>query len=825
MTRTGPPGVTPGGAHSRPIVLALLVFVGLAAVSATAHAQAGGQASGTATDVEVPAVILEQVDTKTQGTDEALDLANIVQSAAKGVTTVQEAPAIVTVITADEIRERQFQDLEQLVDTVPGWQRASIYHSTFPTPLVRGQVQAVQFLHDGLSLFDPFVNVANVSRGQPMELVKRVEMITGPGGVLWGSNSLLGILNVITKDAEDVDGVELGAQVGDGRGDRLMARAYAMAGAPNLLGGKLKLFAHASVETYQGPEFDMPLLQFHSALPQPNSANIYGPLTETDQAQSAIVTLDGKLTFGKLQLRVMAPFGQNYNPMGLSGQPVRQTLPEDAQCPTDTTDPGCVDPRRTSRKNREDVFDRYAVLEYRTRFAQEKAGIAARTYLQQFVRGFDPLQVLAPSPLLPGGLAFKTDLTSYRAGGAFDGDVELTPELRLLYGAEAFREWKPDNVTSSLQGDGTQSELVAPYDLTRVPLLCPRTPDGTPVAGCPLTFAFPASRTVLGAYLDPQYRPNKRLIFDLGGRVQVAPGALGSLSYDMNTTIAATLVWNFIPNWHLKLNYAQGFRPPVFNNTTSNGEGLQIGGNPNLTVETSDATQAEVNARIFKGERRIRELSFRVDGSYTRVKNLIQVASGNYDNSGDRGMTSLEFLGKLYLQGGHRLEFGYTYLRGDTSDKGRLRSLPENWFSLAGVWSLIGSKLTATTTFRITGAAEDPNRLVEYRGNAYLHCPVVDPGFNPYCVPGYKEGAVPPASTTMVAATDLVLDRLPPIADLSLGLTYAPTPRLAIRASAYDALFGHTYQPDVFFDYEPHLEYLPNPYEGFRAYLAMMVQY
>jgi len=38
-------------------------------------------------------------------------------------------------------------------------------------------------------------------------------------------------------------------------------------------------------------------------------------------------------------------------------------------------------------------------------------------------------------------------------------------------------------------------------------------------------------------------------------------------------------------------------------------------------------------------------------------------------------------------------------------------------------------------------------------------------------------------------------------------------------------LFSHTYQPDVFFDYEPHLEYLPNPYEGFRAYLSATYQY
>lgn len=777
--------------------------LGLAAALALAAAPAAAQpAGGTPTDVEVPQVVIEAGEAQGPGAagDEALDLANIVQSAAKGVTTVQEAPAIVTVITADEIRDRQFQDLAQLTDTVPGWQRASTFHSTFPASLVRGQVQAVQFLHDGVSLFDPFVNVPSVSRVQPMELIKRVEMITGPGGVLWGSNSLLGILNVITKDAEDVDGIEVGGQIGDGGGDRLMARAYAMAGASNLMSGKLKLFAHASVQTWQGPEFEMPLLRFHNALPQPNSPNIYGPLTETDQARSMIVTLDGKLSYDKLQLRVYAPFGHQYNPMGLSGQPVRQDLPDDAMCPVGTDNPACADPLRRSRKNREDVYDRYVVAEYRTRLARDKAGIAVRGYLQQFVRGFEPLQVLAAQPVtLPGGLSFKADLTSYRVGGALDGDVEVTPQTRVLYGAEVFREWKPDASAGSLQGSGTPFELTAPYDPARVPLPCPRTAMG-PVAGCPLTFAFPADRTVLGAYVDPQYRPNKQLIFDLGGRVQVAPSSLGLLHYDLNTTVAATVVWNFIPNWHLKVNYAQGFRPPVFNNTAANGEAVQIGGNPNLAVETSDATQAEVNARIFKGERRIRELSFRVDASYTRVNNLIQVASGNYSNSGDRAMTSLEFLGKLYLQGGHRLEFGYTYLRGDTSDKGRLRSLPENWFSLAGVWSLIGNELTATTTLKVTGAAEDPNRLVEYRG-ATDEAPV------------------------SVLATDLVLDRLPPTADLSFGMQYAPTSKLAIRIAAYNALFSHAYQPDVFFDYEPHLEYLPNPYEGFRAYLSATYQY
>lgn len=767
-----------------------------------------GPAAAQVSDVEVPNIVLETGEAaEAAAADAALDLANIVQSAAKGVTTVQEAPAIVTVVTADEIRERQFQNLGELVDTVPGWMRIGLAHSTFPQPLVRGQVQAVQFLHDGLSLFDPFVNIPTISRVQPMELIKRVEMITGPGGVLWGSNSLLGILNVITKDAEDVEGVEVGAALGHGKGDRLMSRAYAMAGSSDVAGGDVKVFAHGSVETYQGAEHEMPLLLFHQPLPQPNSSNTYGPLTSTEEQQSFIVNLMGKLTFGKLQVRAAGQFGRMYKPMGLSGQPVRTDLPEDGVC----TGMLCTDGLRTSRDNRFDSFDRYAVAEYRDRFAQDKAGITARAYIQQFVRKFEPLQVLAPSTLIQGGLSFSSNLSSYRVGTSLDGDVEADKKLRVLYGAEAFHEWKPDDTTTSRQGTGTQSDFHAPYDLTRLPLLCPRRYDAAmgalvPIPGCPLTFAYPSDRTVLGAYASPQFRPNKKLILDAGARVQVAPEQLGSVGYPANITLAGAVVYNFIPNWYVKVNYAQGFRPPVFNNTSSNGEAVQIAGRPDLKVEESDATQVEVNARIFKGERRIRELSFRIDGSYTRLTNLIQVTTGAYNNSGDRAIASGEFLGKLYVQGGHRIELGYTWMRGSTADRGRLRALPEHWFNFATVFNLVSDKLIGTTNLRVVGAAEDPNRLVEYRGSTYAP-------------DGHAMNAV------SVDSTDLVLDRLPPIAELSVGVTWTPVEKLAVRATIFNALAAHAYQPDPFFDYEPHLEYLPNPYEGFRAYLSALYQY
>ena len=179
-----------------------------AVLLAVAPRLAAAQEASAPVDIEVPVVVMDVAGGDSGGgeSDDALDLANVVQSAAKGVTTVQEAPVIVTVITADEIEDRHFQTLDQVIDTVPGYERTGILHSQFTSNTARGIPQSLQFLHDSMSLFDPFLNIPSTTRIQPLETIKRIEVITGPGGVLWGANSFLGVVNVITKDAEDVDG-------------------------------------------------------------------------------------------------------------------------------------------------------------------------------------------------------------------------------------------------------------------------------------------------------------------------------------------------------------------------------------------------------------------------------------------------------------------------------------------------------------------------------------------------------------------------------------------------------------------------------------------
>jgi outer membrane receptor protein involved in Fe transport len=800
-------------------------------LSLTLGALVGAPRAAHAQDVEVPVLVIENPDTgePNEGDDE-LDLANLVASAAKSVTTVQEAPAIITIITSDELRDRQPRMLTDIIDLIPGFLRLDAFYGMFPVALVRGTPQGVLTLHDSFSLFDPEFNVGTVHRGIPLEMVKRIETISGPGGVLWGANSYLGVTNLITKDAEDIDGVEANLSYTDGRGDRSAYRGYVMAGLPQFLGKEdWGLVLHVSFEDYKGPIYTRPRHMFSTPLPNPNSVYFYGPITESDPARSTMFSVDGKLALGQLTLQWSVPVNHMFTSSGFNGPIALEHLPEDdlPECtPLPTTDPGvddpgdrCYDRGRATRKTETDFYERYGLAEYKIRFSQG-AGLSVKSYFIQFVRIQDPILVLMPVPgLLEGGLAFTEKPNAYRVGGSIDGDLELGTKVRALYGFEAFHEWVPDNTTAdgSRQGAGVQTHFLGPYDLDRIPIPCPRTgtwnpgtqtPSNTePIAGCPLTFSFEVSRSTLGGFASLQVRPTKRLILDGGVRLQAAP-RIASLdrSYGLTPTLAAAAVYEFVPGWHLKFNYAEGFRPPVFQDTDSNGEAVQIDGDPDLGVERSRSGQAEINARLLKNQNRIRELDLRADYSYTELTNFIAFIGGRHANTGDRGIHSAELLAKLYLKGGHRVELGYTFNAIAMADKGAFYSVPNNWFNLSSV-NPLPWHLELATVLRVYGAIEDPNRRVEARG--LTQDPLTGAAF-----------PSDPMQVVTVGATETVIDRMAPAAEVQVGLRWLPSEKLSLQLTEYNAFANERGSYDNASDLEPRLEITPAAFESYRVFVS-----
>jgi outer membrane receptor protein involved in Fe transport len=770
--------------------------------------------------------------------DAALDRANAVRTAAKEVTTVQRAPAIVTVISGEEIQARGITRLDDLLATVPGWLRLDAMYGQFSAGLTRGTANSVLYMQNGMPLFEPGGNVPSMGRAMPIELVDRVELITGPAGVLWGANAYLGVVNVVTKGADAVAGVQAEVRTGHGPGDRELLRGHLLAGVP---GRDLSLLFHAGFEAYRGPALEMPQRFFGPLPAQPNGPVVYGPLTAAEPGMSAIVHLNGKLTLGPVDMYLSAPFAARQVPLGMAGHVVEQDLAEDALGDDSgrpvcsfvapeladgqrnpeafSGDDPCVDRGRLARAHGGNLIDRYLLATYGVRSAGGRAGAAVRLYGVQFDRSFADLGLLAaaPAPLLEGGLGLRLDQVSYRLGSSVEARLHLPGAVRVLYGGEAFREWLPDGARRSRQGAGSAVTVTGPYDLDRVPVGCPRMPDpDNPgqtqfVRNCPLTATFVTDRTVLGAYLNPRWQLADRLEIEGGVRIQAAPAVLATSSYAPQVLWSAAAVVGPVRNWHLKLNYAEGLRAPVFHHTHGNGNALQIEGNPDLELETSQAVQAEANARLFRNQGPLRELAVRTDYSYTRLDNLIEVVGGAYANTSPRGIHSVEFLGKMYLEGGHVFELGYTWLHVATADRGYLRGLPEHWFVLTGIYNLVDGVVQASSTLNVTGAMEDANLLVEHRDRRYT-----------------GQGLVGPDSTVLVQPYELVLDRLPPAVQLTVGVTYLDAfgvKGVQARAFVYNALNARSYNPAASGELEPQLEVLPNPYPDMRGVVSLAYQY
>ncbi len=142
-----------------------------------------------------------------------------VTSVSKKPEKVSEAPAAVYVISQEEIRRSGVNSIPELLRMVPGLQVARINANKWAVSS-RGFndmfANKLLVLIDGRSVYNLlFSGIYWDVQNLLLENVKRIEVIRGPGGALWGANAVNGIINIITKDSKDTQGGLLTGGVSD----------------------------------------------------------------------------------------------------------------------------------------------------------------------------------------------------------------------------------------------------------------------------------------------------------------------------------------------------------------------------------------------------------------------------------------------------------------------------------------------------------------------------------------------------------------------------------------------------------------------------------
>ena len=149
--------------------------------------------------------------------EELLDIE--VTTVSRKAGSVADSPAAVYVITREDIRRSGHTSLPELLRLVPGMHVARVNSSAWAIS-ARGEngrfSDKLLVMIDGRSIYtNLFSGVFWDAHDLLLEDIERIEVIRGPGGSVWGANAVNGVINVITRSAEDTQGSYATVLAGD----------------------------------------------------------------------------------------------------------------------------------------------------------------------------------------------------------------------------------------------------------------------------------------------------------------------------------------------------------------------------------------------------------------------------------------------------------------------------------------------------------------------------------------------------------------------------------------------------------------------------------
>lgn len=258
---------------------------------------------------------------------------NVVTGASRAAETSADAPAVSTTITASDMRRYGIRSIDEAINFLglgmfaqdPG------HHAEVGA---RGVGFTLDFNHhvlvlvDGMPANEQFLGGTFFGKtfGLPLDQIDHVEVILGPGSVLYGSQAMLGVINVVTKSGKDWRGVHATLDVGisppeNSRNEPYWPNGTTLGTSTRLgvgAGTTFELFGREAALTFGADYVDVGLPSYTFPLQKPvppaSSKVNYGPIEvgntwggRVDRANyRKVVGAYSRLTVGGLSASVRA---------------------------------------------------------------------------------------------------------------------------------------------------------------------------------------------------------------------------------------------------------------------------------------------------------------------------------------------------------------------------------------------------------------------------------------------------------------------------------------------------------------------------------------
>ena len=140
-----------------------------------------------------------------------MDISQLIElkvSSASGVPeSLRHAPAAMIVILAEDIRQRGYDNLAEVLADVPGFDISVSNGTTYAVAQQRGYRspfgQRTLLLVDGVVNNELWSQAPDISRQFPLQMIERIEILYGPASAVYGANAFAGVVHIITRRAEN----------------------------------------------------------------------------------------------------------------------------------------------------------------------------------------------------------------------------------------------------------------------------------------------------------------------------------------------------------------------------------------------------------------------------------------------------------------------------------------------------------------------------------------------------------------------------------------------------------------------------------------------